>query len=164
MGGLAPHPTSLRPRCRFYWKSTPDSHNHAGVKCKMLRQINFPAANFDVLDFCTPALQAQLREARAGQADAHDLTLLGGGAKKPRLDAPPAAAAPAVAEEDDELAIALRLSMQESSQGGGGGGGGGAASSSAAGSAAPAASASAATAVIKSFGLPASFRGFYGAL
>jgi ubiquitin carboxyl-terminal hydrolase 14 len=27
---------------RFYWKETPDSQDHAGVKCKMMRPVTFP--------------------------------------------------------------------------------------------------------------------------
>ena len=74
---------------RFYWKPTPDSRDHAGVKCKMLRvgvclpshvhpvlwlsvcvsilppqPISFPADNFDLYELCTPEIQAQLRAAR----------------------------------------------------------------------------------------------------
>jgi hypothetical protein len=71
---------------RFYWKPTPESREHAGVKCKMMRvsgvselflplrcapvlrvcvqPVAFPADGLDMFEFCTPELQAALRIAR----------------------------------------------------------------------------------------------------
>ena len=48
---------------RFYWKLTPDSRDHQGVKCKMLRPISFPLV-LDVYDFCSDNLRAVLKVAR----------------------------------------------------------------------------------------------------
>nr|CCA15091.1 ubiquitin carboxylterminal hydrolase putative [Albugo laibachii Nc14] len=53
---------------RFFWKLTPDSQDHTGVKCKMLRPISFPQI-LDVYEFCSDELQATLRVAREKNAD-----------------------------------------------------------------------------------------------
>lgn len=45
---------------RFFWKPTPESRDHAGVKCKILRPVSF-AETFDVYDFCTESLQERLK-------------------------------------------------------------------------------------------------------
>jgi len=153
---------------RFYWKATPDSADHTGVKCKMLRPVTFPADNFDAYELCSTALKAKLSVWRAKYADA------GNPAKRARLDdgaavatptaaalAPaPAAAAAAAATttEDDDLAAALRMSMEGSaaaSGGGSGSGGGGAAA------AAAAAAASAEADDFVGYNLPPEFRGTY---
>jgi ubiquitin carboxyl-terminal hydrolase 14 len=48
---------------RFYWKETPDSQDHAGVKCKVMKPVAF-GSTLDVYDFCTPEIQAVLKQAR----------------------------------------------------------------------------------------------------
>ena len=48
---------------RFYWKLTPDSRDHTGVKCKMLRPISFPLV-LDVFDFCSDELKSILKVGR----------------------------------------------------------------------------------------------------
>ncbi|KAK7237064.1 ubiquitin carboxyl-terminal hydrolase [Aureococcus anophagefferens] len=48
---------------RFYWKATPDSADHAGVKCKIMRPVSFNLA-LDVFDFCAPPLQAAIKANR----------------------------------------------------------------------------------------------------
>lgn len=103
---------------RFYWKPTPDSRDRAGVNCKMMRPVAFPANNLDVYDFCTPAVQAKLKVYRDKYAD----EALGGGKKEETTKA--AAAAATAAEDtdmtgagadgdddDDDLAAALALSL-----------------------------------------------------
>ena len=37
---------------RFYFKRTPDSRDHEGVKCKMLRPVTFPMT-LDTFEFCS---------------------------------------------------------------------------------------------------------------
>ena len=140
---------------RFYWKATPDSRDHAGVKCKMLRPCSFPSESLDVYEWCAPALQAALKPAR----DAHADESMGGGGKKPRLDAAAGAGEAAMPVDEDgaaggaaadpELAAALQLSM-------GAGPGDGAA-------AAAAASGGSAAATGFGPGVPQAFRGTYGA-
>ena len=48
---------------RFFWKATPDSADHAGVKCKIMRPILYPET-FDIFDYCTDDLRATLRTNR----------------------------------------------------------------------------------------------------
>jgi len=53
---------------RFYWKATPDSHDHAGVKCKIMKPVAFPLV-MDVYDFCTEELKAILGVQRKKESD-----------------------------------------------------------------------------------------------
>lgn len=48
---------------RFYWKATPDSQDHAGVKCKVMKPVGFQAV-LDVYEFCTDKLKKTLKVAR----------------------------------------------------------------------------------------------------
>jgi len=48
---------------RFYWKATPDSADHAGVKCKVMKPVAFHST-MDVYEFCTPEIQKTLKVAR----------------------------------------------------------------------------------------------------
>lgn len=45
---------------RFFWKATPDSRDHRGLKCKILRAVTFPDV-LDIYDFCTEELQSKLK-------------------------------------------------------------------------------------------------------
>ncbi|CAM9148326.1 unnamed protein product [Ascophyllum nodosum] len=49
---------------RFFWKATPDSMDHQGVKCKIMRPVSFPST-LDMYEFCAPSLQAILKVPRA---------------------------------------------------------------------------------------------------
>ncbi|KAG3182954.1 Ubiquitin carboxyl-terminal hydrolase 6 [Phytophthora cactorum] len=53
---------------RFYWKATPESRDHTGVKCKMLRPISFPLT-LDVYDFCSDELKSTMKIARDRNAE-----------------------------------------------------------------------------------------------
>mmetsp|Transcript_25499 Transcript_25499/g.37630 ORF Transcript_25499/g.37630 Transcript_25499/m.37630 type:complete len:497 (-) Transcript_25499:101-1591(-) len=48
---------------RFFWKPTPESMDHAGVKCKILRPVSYPEV-LDVYEFCNEKLQTGLRANR----------------------------------------------------------------------------------------------------
>jgi len=48
---------------RFYWKATPQSQDHAGVKCKVMKPVAFNG-DLDVYDFCTDEVQKVLKTAR----------------------------------------------------------------------------------------------------
>jgi ubiquitin carboxyl-terminal hydrolase 14 len=48
---------------RFYWKATPDSQDHAGVKCKVMKPVAF-SSQLDLYEFCTPEIQSVLKLAR----------------------------------------------------------------------------------------------------
>jgi ubiquitin carboxyl-terminal hydrolase 14 len=48
---------------RFYWKATPDSQDHAGVKCKVMKPVAFNGI-MDVYEFCTEAVKKELKKSR----------------------------------------------------------------------------------------------------
>lgn len=48
---------------RFFWKATPDSMDHSGVKCKIMRPVMYPEI-FDAYEFCSDNLQAALKTNR----------------------------------------------------------------------------------------------------
>lgn len=48
---------------RFYWKATPESQDHAGVKCKIMKKVAF-SSTLDVYDFCTEKVQKILKASR----------------------------------------------------------------------------------------------------
>ncbi|KAL7530810.1 hypothetical protein ACHAXR_006639 [Thalassiosira sp. AJA248-18] len=48
---------------RFYWKSTPDSQDHAGVKCKVMKPVSFQGV-LDVYEFCSDKAKKVLKVAR----------------------------------------------------------------------------------------------------
>uniref|UniRef100_A0A7R9ZQX1 Ubiquitin carboxyl-terminal hydrolase n=1 Tax=Craspedostauros australis TaxID=1486917 RepID=A0A7R9ZQX1_9STRA len=106
---------------RFYWKATPDSADHAGVKCKVMKPIAFNNI-LDVYEFCTDEIKAVLKKSRdkalKEEDDRINMKLKGSmeADKKPADgadDAKPAAAAAGEGEEaDPELQAALAMSMQ----------------------------------------------------
>mmetsp|Transcript_5066 Transcript_5066/g.7707 ORF Transcript_5066/g.7707 Transcript_5066/m.7707 type:complete len:429 (-) Transcript_5066:360-1646(-) len=69
---------------RFFWKATPDSQDHAGVKCKIMKPVSFPTV-LDTYPFCSDSLKAVLDVGRKRKAD----EILGKeaeGNKKPAAD------------------------------------------------------------------------------
>jgi ubiquitin carboxyl-terminal hydrolase 14 len=48
---------------RFYWKPTPDSQDHAGVKCKVMKPVAFNST-FDVYEFCSDDVKKELKKSR----------------------------------------------------------------------------------------------------
>jgi len=48
---------------RFYWKPTPDSEDHAGVKCKVMKPVIFNGI-LDVYEFCTDKVKKELKKSR----------------------------------------------------------------------------------------------------
>ena len=48
---------------RFFWKATPDSREHEGLKCKILRSVTYPET-FDAYEFCSSDLQKHLKANR----------------------------------------------------------------------------------------------------
>jgi len=48
---------------RFFWKATPDSQDHAGVKCKVMKPVTFNST-FDIYDFCTDEVKKELKKSR----------------------------------------------------------------------------------------------------
>ena len=99
---------------RFFWKATPDSADHAGVKCKIMRPISFPEV-FDVFDCCNDKLQKSLR----ANKDKHGARLDDGTLDKKPDAEPEAKGADAdgdVAMDEDagEDAAALKAAMEMS--------------------------------------------------
>lgn len=48
---------------RFYWKATPDSQDHAGVKCKVMKPVAF-SSTLDVFEFCSDEVKKELKKSR----------------------------------------------------------------------------------------------------
>lgn len=48
---------------RFYWKATPDSQDHSGVKCKVMKPVTFNST-FHIYDFCTDEVKKELKKSR----------------------------------------------------------------------------------------------------
>ena len=48
---------------RFFWKETPDSQDHAGVKCKVMKPVAFDTI-LDVYDLCSDDIRAVLKVSR----------------------------------------------------------------------------------------------------
>merc|ERR1712228_505002 len=51
---------------RFYWKATPDSQDHAGVKCKIMKPVAFDST-LDVMNFCSDSVKESLKVYRDEQ-------------------------------------------------------------------------------------------------
>ncbi len=96
---------------RFYWKETPDSHDHAGVKCKVMKPVAF-SPMLDIYEFCSEKVQKVLKKARdAALAEEEDRI-----AKKLKGEEEPSASADDKMDvdngEDEDLKAALAMSMQ----------------------------------------------------
>jgi ubiquitin carboxyl-terminal hydrolase 14 len=94
---------------RFFWKPTPESSDHAGVKCKILRPVSFPET-LDVYQFCSDAVQNELRINRESEDKAIEEAVKASSS----ASATAAAATPAednAMEIDDEEAKALQEAM-----------------------------------------------------
>lgn len=105
---------------RFYWKATPDSQDHAGVKCKVMKPVGFQGI-LDVYDFCSDKVKKVLKVARDKAAqeeedrvakklrgegdDEEDKEKEGGDAKMEEDKAEEE-------EMDDELKAALAMSVE----------------------------------------------------
>lgn len=48
---------------RFYWKATPDSQDHAGVKCKVMKPVAFNSI-LDAYEFCSDDVKKELKKSR----------------------------------------------------------------------------------------------------
>ena len=113
---------------RFYWKETPNSADHQGVKCKISKPVNFPKT-MDVFALCTERLQGVLAKQRKKYQDITMASMGGGAAAAAEEEAPAAADAAGAAaatadvemgDADEAAAMAAALAM---SVGGGDGGG-----------------------------------------
>jgi len=107
---------------RFYWKTTPDSQDHAGVKCKVMKPVAFNSI-LDTFEFCNTEIQAILKKSRdkalAAEEDRINKKLLGqdneDGDKKPAAAVDGDVSMDDAAEDDEEAAAlqaALAMSME----------------------------------------------------
>ena len=111
---------------RFYWKATPDSADHTGVKCKIMRPITF-TPTMDVFPFLTGPLKAAVlankkahgakveaelfnKEAKAKAAKAAEAAAAEPAAAPMETDDGPEAAA---GDDDDALAAAIAMSIEK---------------------------------------------------
>ena len=92
---------------RFYWKATPDSADHAGVKCKIMRPVSF-TDTLDVFPYCNADLQKAIKANRDKFGERVDIKTTEDEPeeKKAKMD---------VEEPDEDLAAALALSMEDDS-------------------------------------------------
>jgi ubiquitin carboxyl-terminal hydrolase 14 len=102
---------------RFYWKATPDSQDHAGVKCKVMKPVAFHST-LDVYDFCTPEVQKTLKvyrdKALKEQEERINKKLSGEEVDDDdKMDVDGATIQAQDDDDDPDLAAALALSMQE---------------------------------------------------
>jgi len=116
---------------RFFWKATPDSRDHEGVKCKITRPVAFDTI-LDMYPYCSKRLQAILKVPRdkyaaevlagkEGKKVAEKTESTAGAAAATKPPAPPAAAAAAATsatamdvedeDDDDDAAAALKAAM-----------------------------------------------------
>jgi ubiquitin carboxyl-terminal hydrolase 14 len=113
---------------RFYWKATPDSADHTGVKCKIMKPVAFNDT-LDIYDFCSKDLQAVMQQSRQKALALEEALIqqkLDGTAvatqdpetKRESTDEPKDDAmdesSQIVAEDDDDLKAALAMSMETS--------------------------------------------------
>jgi len=109
---------------RFYWKETPDSQDHAGVKCKVMKPVAFNGI-LDVYDFCSDRVQAVLKKARdealareedriAKKLKGEEQTESTETDDKNKMDIDETKGNE---EEDEDLKAALAMSLQENDNG-----------------------------------------------
>jgi len=112
---------------RFFWKETPDSRDHAGVKCKVMKPVAFDTI-LDVYDLCSDDVRAVLKVSRDKAAkeeeDRVNRKLLGQDDHEKKNDTATAmevdGGAKAAAgdlvnnddDNDDDLQAALAMSME----------------------------------------------------
>ena len=111
---------------RFYWKSTPDSQDHAGVKCKVMKPVAFHSV-LDIYDFCNEKVKSVLKVSRDKAAQEEEDRVakklrgeddVDGDDKKEEgavvameEDAKPAAATDVAGEDEEDEALQAALAM-----------------------------------------------------
>eukprot|EP00542_Grammatophora_oceanica_P011263 CAMPEP_0194032660 /NCGR_PEP_ID=MMETSP0009_2-20130614/5551_1 /TAXON_ID=210454 /ORGANISM="Grammatophora oceanica, Strain CCMP 410" /LENGTH=556 /DNA_ID=CAMNT_0038673169 /DNA_START=19 /DNA_END=1689 /DNA_ORIENTATION=+ len=95
---------------RFYWKETPDSQDHSGVKCKVMKPVAFNGI-LDVYDFCSEDVQKVLKKARdkALKEDEERINRKLQGKEETKSEDVEMKDA---AEDEEELKAALAMSME----------------------------------------------------
>lgn len=96
---------------RFYWKETPDSQDHRGVKCKIMKPVAFQST-LDVYDICTEDVQKKLKLSRdkfIAEEDERISNKLKGSTASASSDD----VKMEDADNDDQLKAALALSLKD---------------------------------------------------
>mmetsp|Transcript_10575 Transcript_10575/g.19515 ORF Transcript_10575/g.19515 Transcript_10575/m.19515 type:complete len:496 (+) Transcript_10575:146-1633(+) len=96
---------------RFFWKLTPNSRDHQGVNCKILKSVKF-SLELDVFDMCDESLQETLK----GPREAYLRKRMGREKKTGDDGAGGEADDVDMAESDPELQAALQMSMGNSTE------------------------------------------------
>ena len=102
---------------RFYWKATPDSQDHNGVKCKVMKPVAFNST-LDVYEFCTEAVQKVLKVSRdkaLAEDEARIEKKLKGRSEDTKMEEAKNGdeETSGAADEDEELQKALAMSVEE---------------------------------------------------
>lgn len=95
---------------RFYWKATPDSQDHAGVKCKVMKPVAFNSI-LDVYEFCTDAVKKELKKSR-DKAAAEEEERINRKLRGEDLQPMQTEEQQQTEEDDAELQAALAMSLQ----------------------------------------------------
>lgn len=98
---------------RFYWKATPDSQDHDGVKCKVMKPVAFNSM-LDIYDFCSEEIQKVLKVARDKALKAEEDRInkkLKGEEEEDKMETDEAKGGDE--EMDEDLQAALAMSMEE---------------------------------------------------
>ncbi|GMH50970.1 hypothetical protein TL16_g00915 [Triparma laevis f. inornata] len=99
---------------RFFWKATPDSRDHQGVKCKIMKQINF-SDSLDVYDFCSERVKAILKVPRDKKAEEEEerasKKLKGESVDDDKKEKEDVTMTDADEEMDEDMKAALAMSM-----------------------------------------------------
>ena len=99
---------------RFYWKATPDSADHQGVKCKMLREVKF-GETLDMFEYCSDKLKGILkvpRDKKAKEEEEEAERKLKGDGKGEDTEMKDTEMKDADNAEDEEMKRALAMSME----------------------------------------------------
>jgi len=96
---------------RFYWKATPDSADHAGVKCKVMKPVTFNSM-FDIYEFCTDEVKKELKKSRDKALKEEEDRIN----KKLKGETADDDAKMDTSEDDDEEAAALKAALAMSMQ------------------------------------------------
>lgn len=99
---------------RFYWKATPDSQDHAGVKCKVMKPVAFNGI-LDVYEFCTEEVKKELKKSR-DKALQEEEDRINKKLKGESVDSEEKMDTDEAKTEDDEEAAALKAALAMSMQ------------------------------------------------
>mmetsp|Transcript_26979 Transcript_26979/g.48998 ORF Transcript_26979/g.48998 Transcript_26979/m.48998 type:complete len:579 (-) Transcript_26979:253-1989(-) len=99
---------------RFYWKATPDSQDHAGVKCKVMKPVGFQGV-LDAYEFCSDKVKKVLKVSRdkaaAEEEDRVAKKLRGEGDADDKKEEAAAMEAEMTGDEEEDAALQAALAM-----------------------------------------------------